>query len=143
MLIAAIGLMILLAFVNVPGPKHIQYALCFGALTFCLANGAGRLLVVRPICYLGKISYSAYFWHFALLALIGAWGFMSVLASRFPPDGYGADALFLAFFVAVTVLTAIASFLTYNLVERPMVDLGRRLARLQTASIQESSTSSR
>jgi peptidoglycan/LPS O-acetylase OafA/YrhL len=141
MLAATIGLMIYLAFFNIRGPKNIQYALCFGALAFCLANETGRLLVARPICYLGKISYSAYLWHFALLALIGAWGGMDVLSGHFSPDGYGVDALFFVFFVAMTVVTGIASSFTFHFVERPMIELGRRLARRQAAAIQKRAAS--
>jgi peptidoglycan/LPS O-acetylase OafA/YrhL len=136
-LAATIGLMIYLAFFNIRGPKHVQYALCFGALAFCLANQTGRLLVTRPICYLGKISYSAYLWHFALLALVGAWGGMDVLSAWFAPHGYAVDALFFAFFAAMTIATGLASAFTFRFVERPMIELGRRLARRRVAAIQK------
>ncbi len=36
-----------------------------------LAEGAGRFLVTSSVRHIGKVSYSAYFWHFLVLELIG------------------------------------------------------------------------
>ena len=46
------------------------YAVPFALCTWCLAKGGGGLLVNPAIRYVGKVSYSAYFWHFAVLGLL-------------------------------------------------------------------------
>jgi exopolysaccharide production protein ExoZ len=97
------------------------YTLPFGLCTWCLAKGGGGLLVNRLIEYVGEVSYSAYFWHFAVLGLL----------SRFLPLS-GAPAAgwlrFLATYAAAVALTVAVSSITYRLIERPMINVGRRLA---------------
>ena len=50
------------------GYAPISYSLAFGAVAFCLAEGVGLFLVNAVIVHIGKVSYSAYFWHFAMLS---------------------------------------------------------------------------
>lgn len=46
---------------------YTAYGLCFGVFAFCLSEGAAKWLVNPFIRYLGKISFSAYLWHFAVI----------------------------------------------------------------------------
>lgn len=106
--------------------SYSAYGLCFGVFAYCLADGAGRWLVNAPIRYLGKISYSAYLWHFAILGGIThlALGGFDPLGLLVGPHGF---AFFLGFFPLVIALTAIFSTLTYQIVELPMIGVGNRL----------------
>ncbi len=104
----------------------------FGLLAFCLGRGGGRLLVSRPIRYLGTISYSAYFWHFAVLWEADQLR-LSPYISPYPVPGW---VQFLVLLSAVTILTVILASLSYRLIELPMIRVGRTLAaRLATKPI--------
>ena len=96
------------------------YAAPFALCTWCLAKGAGGLLVNPAIRYVGKISYSAYFWHFVVLGLLGY-----LFA---PGPAMPAWLRFGAVFGAAAVLSVGISSITYRLVEVPMIRLGRQLA---------------
>ena len=98
------------------------YALPFALCTWCLAKGGGRLMVNRVIRYVGKVSYSAYFWHFPVLGLRSHSGLFS-----FGPAVPG-WLQFLAIFSAAVALTVGVSSVTYRLVEAPMIRVGRQLA---------------
>jgi peptidoglycan/LPS O-acetylase OafA/YrhL len=98
------------------------YALPFALCTWCLAKGGGGLLVNRVTRYIGKVSYSAYFWHFPALGLLDHYG-LSSFGTAVPGWVH-----FLAIFVGAVVLTVGISSLTYRLVEEPMIQVGRQLA---------------
>jgi exopolysaccharide production protein ExoZ len=104
----------------------IAYALPFALSTWCLAKGGGALLVNRVIRYLGKVSYSAYFWHFPVLGLVAHSG---LLSSGSAPGWLR----FLAIFAAGAALTVAVSTITYRLVEAPMIGVGRQLATSMAA----------
>ena len=48
----------------------LVYAFLFGMVALCLSQGAGKWLVSFPIRWLGRVSYSGYLWHFAILAIL-------------------------------------------------------------------------
>jgi exopolysaccharide production protein ExoZ len=97
------------------------YSLVFAVAIFCLAQGVGRVLVNAPARYVGKVSYSAYFWHFPALGLVH-WG-IAPLESLTPGWLH-----FAVMFAAGAVLAIAASSVTHRFVEAPMIRLGRRLA---------------
>lgn len=74
-----------------------------------------RLLSSRPLLWIGLVSYSVYLWHAALLSKLSDLGALDSLGRL----GYTALAL------AVTLAVAAVSF---YLVERPSLRLGRRLS---------------
>lgn len=97
------------------------YALVFALAVFCLAQGVGRALVNAPARYVGKVSYSAYFWQFPALGLVH-WG-LGPLETLMP--GWLDLAVM---FATGTALTIAAASLAHRYVEAPMIRLGRRLA---------------
>jgi peptidoglycan/LPS O-acetylase OafA/YrhL len=107
----------------------------FGILAYALANqpktnkGRNNFLVNFPIRYLGKISYSAYIWHFVLMSTIS--GFITetlvwignVMSTQ-------QQVLFFCGFLSILLLiTVILSTLTYRFIELPMIRLGNRLIK--------------
>jgi peptidoglycan/LPS O-acetylase OafA/YrhL len=102
---------------------HLTYSAAFGLAAFCLAEGGERLLVNAPIRYIGSISYSAYFWHFPLLELIGRAADPLDIGRVSPTWPY-----FLGVLAVTTALTVLGATVTFRLVEMPMIRLGRRLA---------------
>jgi peptidoglycan/LPS O-acetylase OafA/YrhL len=106
------------------GYPPISYSLAFGAVAFCLAEGVGLFLVNAVIVHIGKVSYSAYFWHFAMLELIG------LLASSFGRSLAGLGWLsYLATFALAAALSVAGATLTFLAVEQPMIRIGHRLAK--------------
>ncbi len=79
----------------------------------------GRALSGRPLLWLGAISYSIYLWHEpSLLALAGRDGLV-----RQSPGAFVADT------AVVLVVSILAGWLSYSLIERPTSQLGRVFGR--------------
>lgn len=84
----------------------LRLAVCCGASIMILGHGANvfKWLRLRPIVYVGRISYPLYLWHWPILVV--AFGYTQVIA--LPEELVTAAALFLAIVLAI---------LTYHLVE--------------------------
>jgi peptidoglycan/LPS O-acetylase OafA/YrhL len=85
----------------------------YAAIAYALGNGKLEFLVNWPICGIGLISYSAYFWHFIVIAV----------ADKFLP--YLTEFERVALVIPVTLAL---STLTYLAIEKPMMRFGARLA---------------
>jgi peptidoglycan/LPS O-acetylase OafA/YrhL len=85
----------------------------YAAIAYALGNRKLEFLVNRPICGIGLISYSAYFWHFIVIAL----------SEKYFPSFTGLERAALVIPVALVLST-----LTYLAIEKPMIRLGARLA---------------
>lgn len=112
------GSVALIAVMPFAGRFPGSYTVAFAVLVFCLASGAGRWLISTPLQIMGRISYSAYFWHFGLLA--SSADFAARMGSGVPA--------FLTFFVALATATAALSWMTYRYIEIPGIAIGKRLA---------------
>jgi peptidoglycan/LPS O-acetylase OafA/YrhL len=105
------------------GIPPFSYSIVFAVVAFCLAEGVGLFLVNAVIVHIGKVSYSAYFWHFAMLELIGL-----VVASfgwSLAPLGWSS---YVATFALAVALSVAGATLTFLIVEQPMIRIGHRLA---------------
>jgi peptidoglycan/LPS O-acetylase OafA/YrhL len=80
-------------------------------------NGVARGLEVRPLRYVGLVSYSVYLWHVPVLFWLSAHG----LAFGRDPAGL------LGNVVLVAVVTLALSSLTYRYVERPALAAKKRM----------------
>ena len=104
---------------------HFLFGIAFLLLAWSLALHPTRLLVNPITKYMGKVSFSAYLTHFAVMDLMerGLLGRVPSLAALGP-------LVQLASFVAIaTLLTVAVSTLTYRWIEVPGQDLGRSLIR--------------
>jgi peptidoglycan/LPS O-acetylase OafA/YrhL len=98
------------------------YALVFGLFTFCLAQRPNLVLVNPVIRFIGKVSYSAYFWHFAVIAVSVRVGVdLSGLAHQ--------DIYFIFVFMAIATLSIAGGAVTYRCIEVPMIKIGATLLR--------------
>jgi peptidoglycan/LPS O-acetylase OafA/YrhL len=79
----------------------------------------GRALSCRPLLWLGAISYSIYLWHEPVLLALAGW---EGLVRQTPGD-------FVADTVIVLVVSILAGWLSYSLIERPTSQLGRVFGR--------------
>lgn len=124
MLVTAIALMFW--FSISPPNTYGWWGIPLGVAIFCLGRHAGGLLVNKPIIYLGKVSFSAYVWHFMVMNFVylGRDHGLDVFGINLGPDGLN-FLLFLAFVMLSTLVVSAASF---HLFERPMIRVGAVLA---------------
>lgn len=96
-----------------------DWVLSLGSCIFIIiafsSNTANRVLLTKPIRYLGKTSYSIYLWHEMIL-----FGLVYTLHDIFP---------LWMIWVITLILTLAAAGLSYKLIELPFIRLGRYLTR--------------
>jgi peptidoglycan/LPS O-acetylase OafA/YrhL len=75
-----------------------------------------RWLEVPPVLFVGKVSLSAYLWHFPVMLLLGRWGLLA------------GDTIQGMLYNVVVVLAAtlLVSTVTYYLVEEPVMNWARQ-----------------
>jgi peptidoglycan/LPS O-acetylase OafA/YrhL len=99
--------------------NYITFSAGFALFALTLAIYPVKVLVNSVVVHFGKLSFSMYLAHFAVLAFLAAIG----LTPDFPPG----DLSSMAFFLLVTAASAAISFITYSVVERNGVKLGARI----------------
>lgn len=121
--VAAGGGIVLAGFA--PDPANMaqtMYAVLFGAVIVAAHRGiggiAGRLLKSKPLVAIGTISYGVYVYHVFAPRAVGA-----ALRAVGAPDALHSGFLL---FVLSAVLTLLVATISWRLLERPLVSLGRR-----------------
>lgn len=79
-------------------------------------SGIASVLDTAPMRFVGKVSLSAYLWHFPVLLLLGRWGLMA---------GDTVPGMLRNIAVGLTVTMAIST-VTFYLVEKPAMDVTRK-----------------
>jgi peptidoglycan/LPS O-acetylase OafA/YrhL len=113
---------------RIPAPDHLKYGVVFAGLVYCYARGAHNIAINRVTRFIGTVSYSAYIWHFAVLTVLGD----KLTTVGFNPLGLNTTtgaAHFAGVYLVVVMLTVTLSFMSYKLVEQPMIKLGSKIAR--------------
>ena len=98
---------------------HVIAGGLFAIFTIFLAYNPAKALVNRFTILLGKLSFSMYLIHIAVLKLIGLLG-----VNVFFGEGNRNSVLF---FLVVLIVSASISWVTYHLIEKPGIKLGRKL----------------
>jgi len=101
-------------------PIHVLYAGTFVLLTIALSVYPAGLLVNPVMSKIGKISFSLYISHFIILHLCAK----SFFPGGFPLRG---NTGFLVAWLFVTIISCMVSLVTYRYIERPGIEVGRRL----------------
>jgi peptidoglycan/LPS O-acetylase OafA/YrhL len=94
---------------------HSSYAMLFGGIAIVLARTRRTIFVNPYIIWIGKISFSGYLWHLALIHAVPA---------NFPKLSPMANLIW--FYLALAALTVAAASVTYLVVEKPFIALGNR-----------------
>ena len=114
-------------------PKFLLASLAFAAFMLALSQMKQTVLINPLAASLGKVSFSAYVLHFAVIDLL-----LHGNARLFHLDAtsWSAIAAFVLGLAAVTVVTFVASSVTYRLIEAPFMAQAKRLtsARMRVAS---------
>ena len=124
----ALALMLLVPFIEgiryaLPLGLATTYAIAFSLFAFSLMYWRSSPLVGRPIMWVGKVSYSAYFVHFAVLHYLPAFR---------PTEWPAANVAYM--YAIVTIVTVCISSMTYLMIERPMIRMGGALIAAKSVS---------
>jgi peptidoglycan/LPS O-acetylase OafA/YrhL len=105
-------------------PTVLVSSLIFMVVILVLGTAPNNLLVNRPICSLGRVSFSAYIIHFAVLHKLPV-----ALPGVFDITSTGWRAIFVCMLLwAVAVPTTYGlSLITFRSIENPMISVGRRI----------------
>jgi peptidoglycan/LPS O-acetylase OafA/YrhL len=107
-------------------PNHFLFGIAFVLLGLALSRTEFKLFVNRVVTRLGRISYSMYLVHFAVLYWLAKMGAVDFVATTTP---LLASCNYLIRLFTVVVVSAWISFFFYNAVELPMQRLGKRFIR--------------
>ena len=124
----AIALMLVIPFLEgikyaLPLGLATTYGIAFTLFAFSLMYWSNSPLIGRPIVWIGKVSYSAYFVHFAVLSILPLFP-----QTRWP------TANLVYMYSAVVIVTIGISSITYSLIEKPMIRLGSALIAVRRSS---------
>ena len=113
-------------------PVDIWVVLALGGAIIALSRGAAPIPLRRLLRYIGTLSYSCYIVHFAVLGAILR--FLHImLSAEIPFRDFGSRAMNLLYFSALFALTLAATIVvsagTNILVEKPGINLGRKIVR--------------
>lgn len=110
---------------------HIVFGPVFLAFSLFVYLRRSKFFVNRITREIGKLSFSMYLSHFAVIFAVKA----------LVPEGFAGNenGSFVIGFMVVLLLTAAVSFLTYHLIEAPGVRLGRKVVeRLEATEFRQS-----
>ena len=100
-------------------PHHFFAGALFAIFAVLLANYPSYIFVNKITTMLGKISFSMYMTHFAILRYSSRFG----LCDIFPKSNLSS----LLFFTLVVLATAVVSFFCYKFIEKNGMQLGKYL----------------
>ncbi|MES2293530.1 MAG: acyltransferase [Pseudomonadota bacterium] len=135
-LVLSLLLLLLIAVAPLPFGHQLMWKFAFpqflaassGFFLFILAmsQSSNRFLINRVIAGIGKVSFSAYLLHFAVIKLV-----ITDHAELFHihDTGWSAIVAFICSILVVTVVTCLMSAVTYALIEKPMMRLAKKLTR--------------
>ena len=130
-----------------PGQTHFTpvdfwVVAALAGVVVSISGGAVPILVMRPLRYVGILSYSCYLVHFAALGLALRLFHIRLSADE-PGRDFGSPVLNFTYFAALCGLTLAATVvvaaLTSRRVERPGIELGRRIVRRLNRKFPQSS----
>lgn len=116
--------LLILIFCYVSIPKNIMFSLVFVLLLIIQNKYKFRLLSNKLLASVGKVSFSMYLVHFAVIYLFNRFYFSHVINI----SGFETCLLnFVLMYIIVAVLTYIISSITYRVIELPGQNLGKKI----------------
>lgn len=119
-----LGMMIVFCYISVP--KHILFSLVFVLLLIIQARYSFRLFSNRFLAEVGKVSFSMYLLHFAVVYLFNRFGFYRIIEVT---DFTTSLLNFLLMYIVVAGVAFAISSITYRIIEVPGQNLGKRLIK--------------
>jgi peptidoglycan/LPS O-acetylase OafA/YrhL len=122
-----VALFLLLFISRQPRDLYLVIGVAFGVFLLLLARYEWKIFINRFFLFLGKVSFSAYLVHFAVIYFLHKFSFFELL----PVDGLLKSIL--SYVVALSVVVCISAIIAnmfHHLVELPGQKLGRHLIKL-------------
>lgn len=117
---------LILVFCYVSVPKNIMFSLVFVLLLIIQNKYRFRAFSNKLLASIGKVSFSMYLVHFAVMYLFNRFHFSHVIGV----SGFETCLLnFILMYIIVAVLTYIISSITYRIIELPGQNLGRKIIK--------------
>jgi peptidoglycan/LPS O-acetylase OafA/YrhL len=117
---------LILIFCYIAVPKHIMFSLVFLMLLIIQAKYNFRLFSNRFFSEVGKVSFSMYLVHFAVVYLFNRFGFYRIVeVSSFATSLLN----FILMYIVVAVVAFAISSVTYRTIEVPGQNLGKKLIK--------------
>jgi peptidoglycan/LPS O-acetylase OafA/YrhL len=113
-------------------PTFLLVTLALMAFVLALARSRPGFFLNAPAALLGRVSFSAYLLHAALLKIISDQPF---LRSYFQTRGWLAIVAFAFALICIVLVIMAASWCTYRLVEMPMIGVGKALIRRRRMAV--------
>lgn len=105
-------------------PTFFYASLGLSVFVFALSRAPHGLFVNEITGFLGRISFSAYLSHFAVLDLIGR---IDAFRQPLAVDGYAAIAGLFVLMLIIYPVVAVISWAMYRAIEMPMINVGKAL----------------
>jgi peptidoglycan/LPS O-acetylase OafA/YrhL len=122
-------------FINYFDPTALQVCAFFFLLSLSLSQLPANIPCMRIFAFLGKLSYSMYLLHFAVLRWLMKFGWLDFL----PVTGkYPASVNFVLRFTIVCAITAAVAYITYKCIEKPCIAIGGKLILQREAAAKSS-----
>ncbi|HEY4172848.1 MAG TPA: acyltransferase [Rhodopila sp.] len=107
-------------------PTFLLVSLAMMVFVLALARGSSGLFLNRYVALTGRVSFSGYLLHFAVLKAVAEWASPWI---DFHVTGWSAIARFALAMLCIVPITVAASWCTYRVIETPMINLGKDLIR--------------
>lgn len=105
-------------------PPNVSFGFAFLLLLILLSQNNFKVIINRPMQFLGTISFSLYLTHFAILYWMNYWGLVDLI--EISTDFSAITNYFLRLVLVLAISTPI-SYFTYKVVEQPMQKFGKWL----------------
>lgn len=115
-------------------PKHALFGLAFCLFALGLSGIPARILNHRVMQYIGQISFSLYLVHFFVLDVVKHY-----MKDEWVQQ-YGTATMWMSTFLVTLIVSGIIASVTYQIIERPGIQLGRSLIRRRQAQKQTKQT---
>jgi peptidoglycan/LPS O-acetylase OafA/YrhL len=98
-------------------PYHFIFSILFGIGIYLLSIYPTKIFVNKITAFIGKISFSLYITHFAVLKLMGDYHLVDFISQNYLN--------FAIRFFLLLIISTIISSLTYCIIEKPFINLGQ------------------
>ena len=108
-------------------PYHFLYSLVFAVLAIIQSKNPIKLLSNKLLAKIGKVSFSMYLVHFAILSMVERVNWIEILPATSATSTLG---YIIITYLIIFVATFAISNLTYRFIEMPGMNLGKKVVKL-------------
>jgi peptidoglycan/LPS O-acetylase OafA/YrhL len=118
-------------------PTFLLVSFALAIFILALARARTGLFINGPAALLGRVSFSAYLLHVAVLKIISALPF---LRNDLSATGWRAIVTLTVALIVIVAIVVAASWCTYRLIETPMIGVGKALIRQRRMAMAQSAS---